>query len=325
MINSFFVKKKEMYLENWRLENWRAEISVGLSLVLIFLLLSIISPYFFTKGNLLNIIYQVSTLGIIAVGQTMVIITAGIDLSVGSVFALSGMLMGMAMVKFGFYIGILVGLFIGFSVGLINGLLISYLRLAPFIVTLGMMSIAHSLTYVISNAKSVLGLPPMLERFGNTVFIGIPLYVFVTFILFSLGQLFLSYTKTGRLLYAVGSNESTARYSGVNVNLYKCLPYIFTGLLVAFSAFIQASHLLAIDPDAGTGLELDSIAAVVIGGTSLFGGKGSMVGTFIGICMMGILRNGLNLLGVSPYWQGTAVGAIIILAIAVERLSYKNK
>ena len=184
-----------------------------------------------------------------------------------------------------------------------------------------MLSITHSLTYVISDAKSIVGLPTAYRAWGKGEVGGVPYYLITFVVLFVLGHLLLTKTKPGRFIYAIGSNEEAARLSGVNVRAYKVLPYAITGVLCAVAALILSGKLGAIDPDTGTGFELDTIAAVVIGGTSLFGGKGSMVGTLIGVFLIGVLSNGLNLLRVNAFWQGTAVGIVIILSVLIERLS----
>jgi ribose transport system permease protein len=221
-------------------------------------------------------------------------------------------------------IGLIATLFVGLIIGTTNGLLVSYGRLAPFIVTLGMLSITNSLTYVISDATSIVGLPDGYRFWGRGEVFGTPLYLITFVVLFVLGQIFLARTKPGRFIYAIGSNEEAARLSGVNVRIYKTLPYAITGLLCAMAAIILSGKLGAIDPDTGTGLELRTIAAVVIGGTSLFGGKGSLYGTLIGVFLIGILNNGLNLLRVNAFWQGTAVGVVIILSVLIERMSRRR-
>ncbi len=307
------------------IRNYESEFGVGITLVVLFVFLSLFSPYFLTTRNILNVIYQISTIGILAAGQTMVIISGGIDLSIGSIFAFSGWIMFKMMVLYGIVPGLLAGLGIGLICGLINGVLISYLKLEPFIVTLGTMAIFNSIIYVISNAKPVTGLPEAVGRFDSFKFLGLPSYVLITIIVFILSQLYLSYAKPGRMMYAIGSNEQAARFSGINVSFYKIIPYVITGALSLVAVFVQSAHLEAIDPDAGRNLNLDSIAAVVIGGASLMGGKGTIFGTVIGVLLMGLLRNGLNLLGVSSYWQGSAIGAVIIIAISIERFTRQEK
>ena len=309
------------------LDNYRVELAMLGALVLLAVILTLIAPNFLTAGNLRNVLWQVTAMGIIAIGQTFVILTGGIDLSVGGIAAVSAMAGGLLMTANGseqVALGIMATLLIGLLAGTVNGLIIAYGRLAPFIVTLGMLSITNSLTYVISDAKSITGLPDAYRVWGRGEIAGVPLYLITFIVLFVLGQIFLSRTKPGRFIYAIGSNEEAARLAGVNVRVYKMLPYTITGFLCAIAAIILSGKLGAIDPDTGTGLELRTIAAVVIGGTSLFGGKGSLYGTLIGVFLIGFLNNGLNLLRVNAFWQGTAVGIVIILSVLVERMSRRG-
>jgi len=291
----------------------------------LFLFFSVSSQYFLKTKNLYNILYQVSAIGILAVAQTMVILTGGIDLSIGSIFTLSGWVMCFLVKDVGFVQGFVAGLAVGLLCGAINGFLIAISRLEPFIITLGTMSIFHGIVYIISNSMAVSNLPIILENIDNYKLFGIPSYVIVLLIVFILGHLFLSYTKTGRMIYAIGSNELAARFSGVPVHLYKMVPYILVGFLSFIAAFIQSAHLMAIDANAGTNLNLESITAVVIGGTSLLGGRGSLIGTAIGVLLIGVLGNGLNMLGVSSYWQRVVVGIILIAAIASQKITLSSK
>ncbi len=308
-------------------DEYRVELAMLGALVLLCVILAVIAPNFLTAGNVRNVLWQVTAIGIIAIGQTFVILTGGIDLSVGGIAAFSAMAGGLLMTLNGsehVAVGVVGTLLIGLLVGVANGVIIAYGRLAPFIVTLGMLSIATSLTYVISDAKSIVGLPDAYRVWGRGELFGGPLYLITFVVLFVLGQLFLARTKPGRFIYAIGSNEEAARLSGVNIRLYRTIPYAITGLLCAIAAIILSGRLGAIDPDTGTGLELRTIAAVVIGGTSLFGGKGSLYGTLIGVFLIGILNNGLNLLRVNAFWQGTAVGIVIILSVLIERMSRRR-
>ncbi|MEA5002712.1 MAG: ABC transporter permease [Christensenella sp.] len=300
--------------------NHTSEFGVGIALICLFVAFSIMSPVFLSSRNLINILYQISALGIVAVGQTMIIITGGIDLSVGSVFELAGWSMCYTILNVGLLEGILVGIGVALVCGIINGVLIAHVKLEPFIVTLGTMSIFHGLAYIISDAKPVSNLPKIMEQIDEFTLAGIPSYVLILIVVFVLGFLFLRFTKPGRMIYAIGSNETAAEYTGVRVGMFKMIPYVISAVCALVAAFVQSSHLMAIDPDAGSNLNLDSVAAVVIGGTALTGGRGTLIGTLIGILLMGILRNGLNLMGVSSYWQGVAVGAILIFAVAVERV-----
>ncbi len=301
---------------------YRVELAMLGALALLCVVLGVVAPNFLTAGNLRNVLWQVTAIGIIAIGQTFVILTGGIDLSVGGIAALSAMAGGLLMTSGGgenVAAGLIATIAVGLVIGLANGLLVSYGRLAPFIVTLGMLSITNSLTYVISDAASIVGLPDAYRFWGRGEIVGIPLYLITFVVLFVLGQIFLSRTKPGRFIYAIGSNEEAARLSGVNVRLYKTLPYANTGLLCAIAALILSGKLGAIDPDTGTGLELRTIAAVVIGGTSLFGGSGGVGGTLVGAGIVAAVNNLLNLLGVPPFSQRIAKGLIILGAVLLER------
>lgn len=298
------------------------EFYVSIALILLFIAFSVISPYFFRSRNLSNVLYQVSAIGILAAGQCMVILTGGFDLSIGGIFTLSGWLMAYMIQNVGFAEGVLVGVGVGLLAGAINGILVAYARLAPFIVTLGTMSIYNGIVYIISDSRAVSNLPEIMSRIDDfKVFGFIPSYVALFFLVFILGQLYLSFAKPGRMIYAIGSNETAAMYSGIPSRIYKLIPYVITGFLAALASFVQSAHLLAIDANAGTNLNLETITAVVIGGAVLGGGKGSLVGTFFGILLIGVLGNGLNLMGVSSYWQRVVVGVILIAAVTSQRMS----
>jgi ribose transport system permease protein len=305
-------------------EEYRVEIGMFGALIALCTFLSIFAGNFLTQGNIRNVLWQVTAIGIIAIGQTFVILTAGIDLSVGGIAALSAMAGGTVMVHTNVALGITVTLLAAAFLGLSNGVLVAYGGLAAFIVTLGMLSIATSLTYVISQQRSITGLPESYRILGRGSIGGIQYYTIIFVTLFIIGHILLTKTKPGRFFYAIGSNEEAARLSGVNVRFYKTLPYMISGLLAGVAALILSGRLGVIDPDTGTGYELQSIAAVVIGGTSLFGGKGTLIGTLIGVFLIGVLNNGLNLLKVSPFWQGTAVGAVIIVSVLLERLARRR-
>ena len=306
------------------LHNFRSEYSVEIMMFLVFLLLcaliSVLTPRFLSAGNIRNLFWQATTVGIIAIGQTLIILTAGIDLSVGGIMAISAMLGGLVMSNTSLGAGITTVLLTGLGVGVLNGVLVSYARLAPFIVTLGTLSITQSLTSVITDGRSIPRLPAGCRFFGYQRVFGLPLYTIVLIGRFILGHMMLKKTKLGRFLYAIGSNEEASRLAGVNVKFNKMIAYSITGLLCAIAALILTSRLGAIDPDTGSGIELDTIAAVVIGGASMSGGKGSLVGTLIGVFFITVLHNGLNLIGVSPFWQGSAVGAVIIISVLLDSM-----
>jgi ribose transport system permease protein len=304
------------------LQRFQLEIRMFVVLVALSVALSIVSSHFFSLGNVFNLMDQSVVTGIAAIGQTFVILVAGIDLSVGALTGVAGMVLGLTLTSLGMPVpvAIVVALIVGGLMGLVNGLLVTFGRIAPFIVTLGMMSIGRSLAYVISDGNSVSSLPQGLSYIGSADLFGVPAnFVFVV-LLFALAYYYLTFTKGGRTIYAIGSNIEAARASGLKVSYYTNLAYMVSGALAAVAAVMLASRLMSIDPIAGNGLELDSIAAVVIGGASLFGGRGSMIGTFFGVLIMGLIRNGLNLLNVGPYWQGSAIGAIIIIAVLAERI-----
>lgn len=313
---------------NLLLKKFKSEYSVEIVMFLVFILLcvviSLISPNFLSTRNIRNLFWQATTVGIIAIGQTLIILTAGIDLSVGGIMAISAMLGGVVMNQFGLGMGIATVILCGLSVGIINGILVAYARLAPFIVTLGTLSITQSLTYVLTDGSSITGLPAGYRFFGYQKFLGLPLYNYILIGLFIIGHIVLKKTKLGRFFYAIGSNEEAARLAGVNVKFNKMMAYAITGVLCSFAVLILTSRLGAIDPDTGRGIELDTIAAVVIGGASMSGGKGSLIGTLIGVFFITVLHNGLNLTGVSPFWQGSAVGSVIIISVLLDGVIRKK-
>ncbi len=282
--------------------------------------LSVVSPYFLTANNLLNAMDQSVVVGMVALGQTMVILIGGIDLSVGSLAGVTGMVLGLTLPTLGLPGAVGLALLTGALAGLASGAIIIFGRLAPFVVTLGVMSIGRSMAYVISGANSVGELPAGLGRLSTDTIGGLPVNFAILLVAYGAAWWFLTRAKGGRTLYAIGSNAEAARVAGLSIRLWSILAYGFSGLMSAVAATFLASRILSIDPIGGNGLELDAIAAVVIGGASLFGGRGSIIGTLFGVFIMVFIRNGLNLLNVSPYWQGTAIGSIIIAAVLAERL-----
>lgn len=288
--------------------------------VVLALVLSIISPYFFTERNMFNILDQSVVLGIIAVGMTLVILTGGIDLSVGSVAGLSGIVLALLLKELPIPAAIVIAVGCGALIGLFSGVLIAIFGLAPFVVTLGVMAMGRSLAYIVSGQRSISGLPMGLQDIVYTTVLGIPTNVIFLIALYIATWAWLTYSKGGRTIYAVGSNIEAARAAGLSTTFYSILPYVVSGALAATAMTFSLAQIMSADPIGGNQLELDAIAAVVIGGASLFGGRGSIFGTLMGVLIMVMIRNGLNLLGVSPFWQGTAIGAIIIFALLAERL-----
>ncbi len=297
-----------------------------IAFILICAVMSVLSPVFLTVTNILNVIRQSSIYGIMAVGMTFVILTAGIDLSVGSILALAGALAAGSL-KAGVNMGlvIVVGLGIGVGCGLVNGLFITVGRITPFVVTLGMMSIARGLTLIYTKGYPISGLSETFRFIGGGDLLAIPfpIIVFVFSVLIAWG--ILTQTRLGRYTYAIGGNEETVKLSGINSSLYKTIVYVISGVGSAISALILTSRLNSAEPVAGQGYELDVIAAVVIGGTSLMGGRGGVWGTLIGALLIGVINNGMNLLGISSYFQLVVKGLIIIGAVLLDRLRQEQE
>jgi ribose transport system permease protein len=283
------------------------------------LFLWILTPHFLTVSNLLNVLEQTSINAVIAVGMTFVILSAGIDLSVGSVLALAGVVMA-TLLHQGWAppAAIAGGLAIGFGFGALNGLAIAWGRLPPFIATLGMMSIARGCALLFTEGRPVSGFDQGFRSLATARLLGIPAPVLVTAGVFLVARGVLSSTRFGRYVYAMGGNEEATRLSGVNVRLHKTLVYGVSGLTSAVAAVLLTARLNSAQPIAGIMYELDAIAAVVIGGTSLAGGEGGVGGTLIGALIMGVLRNGLNLLGVSSFLQQVVIGLVIVVAVLLD-------
>jgi len=292
----------------------------GLAVILMGLALSLLSDQFLTVSNLLNLLRQVSINAVIACGMTLVILTGGIDLSVGSVLALTGaVLAGLAKSGLPWPVALLASLALGAALGLFNGIVITRGRVAPFVATLATMAIARGLTLVYTGGRPISGLPEALRWMGTGYVWRIPAPVIIMFVVFLLVYLMLNHTPVGRYIYAVGSNEEAARFAGIPVARVTLFTYVLTGLASALAGAILTGRLNSAQPTAGGGFELDAIAAVVVGGTSLAGGQGSVLGTAVGALIIGILDNGLNLLGVSSFYQQVAQGAVILLAVLMDR------
>lgn len=300
-----------------RLNDVVSQASAAGALIIVFIALSIASPYFLTANNLFNVGVQVSVVAIIAVGQTLVILTAGIDLSVGSVAGLSGVVGSMAMVQSGLplVLGIIVGILVGAAIGTVNGVLITRMGLPPFIATLGMLGVARGLTFIVSNEVAIYGLPHSFRTVSEGQIGPIPLPVVYLVVIAIIGHLVLSRTKLGRYAYAIGSNKDAARLSGIPINRYLVSVYIISGALAGFGGMIAASLVQSGQPNYGVGLELSVIAACVIGGASLFGGQGTIGGTLIGALLIAIVTDGAVLLNITQYYQQVIIGVIIWAAV----------
>lgn len=299
---------------------------IVVALVLVSVCLSFLTPNFLTAGNLTNIITQSAVVGIAAVGATFVIITSGIDLSVGSNIALSGMVGAIAAQATGSgWVGIGVVLLVSVVVGAFNGVSVAWLGLAPFIVTLAVMGMARGLTLQMSQGQSVYGLPESLKWLGSSAILDIKASALLTVLLFVVAHFVLSQTTFGHRVYAVGGNSEAARLAGINVKGVVFATYVIAGATAGIAAIILLGRLDSATPNAAMGTELQVIAAVVIGGTSLFGGKGSMIGTLVGVLLIGIINNGLTLLNVSSFWVQFVQGALIFLAVLLDSFNSRRK
>ena len=311
------------------------EIGVLIALILLFLIFSLSSPYFFSMNNLLNIIRQVSLLGIMAVGMTMIIVSGEIDLSVGASYGLSAIVAGLAMAN-EFTIGssIIIALLVGLVVGTVNGLLVTYGRIPALIVTLGMLNVARGAALLLSK-----GLPisaskrtvsdPNIDKFlfigQGKIFDIIPMMIIFLLATVLIGYVLFNKNIYGFHMRAVGGNPNAARASGINVKKIKIIAFAITGFLCAVAGILNLSFLANVQGTVGAGLELEVIAAVIIGGTTLAGGEGTILGTLIGVLIMGVLRNGLVLLGVSPFWQILLIGVVIIGAVGIDMWTRRKR
>jgi len=292
-----------------------------LILILMWLLLSLLSPYFFTASNLWEITLQTAVIGIIAAGQTLVILSGGIDLSVGSVFACAGIAGGLVFQATGnLWLTLAATLLSGAALGSLNGLFVSRLRVPPFIATLGMLGMARGLALILSRGIPIFGLSKEYLWIGQgKLFDLIPIPTLILLAVFALVYFIARYTRFGRFTYATGSNAEAAKLSGINLGQVLLGTFALSGLLCGVAAVIEAARLGTIQPAGGNGYELLAIGAVVIGGTSLFGGEGNVIATLIGALIETTIRNGLNLLGVNAFWQYVVNGAVIIAAVAVDQ------
>ena len=299
-----------------------AKIGPLIGLVFIVILLAFLSDSFLTVDNILNLLRQISINALIAFGMTFVILTAGIDLSVGSLLALgSALTAGMLSSGMDPILAIFLGLIIGLVLGALNGLIITKGKVAPFIATLATMTIFRGATLVYTDGKPVTGLSDsvLFQMMGKGYFFFIPVPVIIMLVVFLVLYFILHNTVFGRRVYAVGGNEEAATLSGVKSDRIKILVYSLTGMLAVLAGIILTSRLNSAQPTAGTMYELDAIAAVVIGGTSLMGGRGRITGTLIGALIIGVISNGLNLLNVSSFYQQIVKGAVILFAVMLDR------
>lgn len=294
-------------------------------LLLISIFLSLFARNFFSGDNLLNVLRQAAVYAIMGCGMTFVIISGGIDLSQGSMLALCHVLAAYVLAggQGSIPLAIVVAIMAGGIIGMANGLIITSVNIPPFIVTMGMQQILRGVSLLITDANMIEARIPRFRVLGIGYILGIPVPVILFIIVGLLSQYILSYTSSGRYIFAIGSNEEAARLSGVRVKWNKMKVYIIAGLMVGFASVVYLARLGTAQPAAGGNYELEAIAATVIGGTSMTGGEGGILGTILGAIVVAVIRNGLILLGLSPYIQQISVGAIIILAVAVDMLRFR--
>ncbi|HZH34118.1 MAG TPA: ABC transporter permease [Pyrinomonadaceae bacterium] len=281
-----------------------------------------LAPQFLSLDNLVNVAISIAVIGILAVGMTFVILTGGIDLSIGSVVALAGVIAAIVAQKTGLVgLGFAAALGVGLASGAFNGVTIAYFRVPPFVVTLAVLTIARGLAFILSEGRSIGNLPENFGWLGKSSIFGIPFSVLLMLATFAAGWFVLAQTRFGRYVYAVGGNREAAFLAGINVKKTTLTIYLLNGFLVGLAAIVLASRLGAGVPNSGLQYELDVIAAVVVGGTSLSGGRGSAVSTLFGTIFIGVLNNGLNLAGIDPYLQKIVLGAVILLAVLADRFN----
>jgi len=290
-------------------------IVIGLVVVM-----AVVSPNFLTTTNLLNVVRQIAINGILAIGMTVVCLTGGIDLSVGSIVAFSGIVTAGLLRDSGLpmIVVVLIAVVVGALMGLYNGYFVAYWNAAPFVVTLSMMTIGRGMTYVYCDGRPISNLPTNFLAIGKGSIAGIPVPTIILIIVFLLASVMLTKLKFGRYIYAVGGNDNAAMVSGINVKRIKMMVYVLSGTACGIAAIILTARVSAGLPTAGSGYELDAIAATVIGGTSLSGGRGRLWGTIVGAILLGIVNNGLDLLNVSSFYQQIVKGLIILGAILID-------
>jgi len=302
------------------------EIGIFLGLVILFIFFSIFSRTFLTVNNLLNITRQVSIIGILSIGMTLAILIGGIDLSVGSVVAFVGVITADMMVSYELSIGlsIVIGLLVGVGIGFINGSLISFFKVPAFIATLGTMTIFRGATFIYTQGRPIYNLPRQFGFIGAGYVGPIPFPTIMFFIVIILASFLLKKTTLGRSIYSIGGNQEAALYSGIPVRRRQIITFCIVGFISALSGVILASRLRSGLPTAGQGYELTAIAAVILGGASITGGVGTVLGTFFGALLIGTLQNGLNLIGVDPFVLELITGIVIVFAVIIDRFKEKG-
>lgn len=302
------------------------EMTIFAVFVAIVLFLAISTPQFLTTANILAILVATSLIAVVACGQTFVIITGGIDLSCGSVVALAGVVAGLALqAGASTSVGILVGILTGLACGLFNGCAVTLLNMNPFIVTLSVLAMARGLAFIVTGGNTIFGFPDAFDRLGGGLIAHFPIAGIISLMAFFLCYLVLSRTVLGSEIYAVGGNREAARLAGIPVSRTLLIVYLVSGAFAGLGGVILTGRLDSAQPIAATGLELNAIAGVVIGGASLFGGRGSMLGTMLGVLLIGVINNGLTLNNVQPFWVQFIQGAVIFAAVLFDSINQKRR
>lgn len=298
--------------------------STILALIILGAFLAMINPNFLTPDNIINVLIQTTVNGVLACGVMLIIITGGTDLSAGRILGFAGVVTAIVAKSVHPALGILAGLLAGTALGCANGLVVTRLNIAPFIVTLGMQSVAYGLTLILSNSAPVSGMPGLVVGIARYRVLGlIPVLVIIMTVVVAITGFILKYTRFGRLLYGIGGNEEATRLSGIDVKNNKLKAYVWGGFMAGIAGIMLTARLNSAQPTAGFGYELDAIAAAVIGGTSMSGGVGTATGTLLGALVLSVIRNGLNLLSIPTNWQQVVIGGVIIAAVFLDNI--KNK
>jgi ribose transport system permease protein len=303
------------------------ELTIFLSVLAFAALLAFSSPNFLNRANLIALLVGLSFDMIVAVGMTILMVSGGFDMSVGSTLALAGAVAGYSITKYGapFWLGIVFGLLTGMLVGLSNGLLITKIRVNPFIATLGMMQVVRGIVFLLTAGLGIPNLPDAFNYFGQEKWFGLQIPVWIMLFLVIVGEILLRRWSFFRQSYFVGGNERSARLSGINIDIVKITNYVIVALMAAVSGLLLAGRMGTASVSAGLGAELRVISAVVIGGASLSGGEGSIFGALLGVILLNLISNGLNLLGINVYWQNVVIGGVLIIAVAADSLSHRSK
>ena len=304
-----------------------SQVFVYLVLLFVFVFFSVLTKTFLSTKNLLNICRQVSMTGICAVGMTMVLLTGGIDISIGSIIALSGVVSAKLIndLGFGIFPAMVVGVLVGIVCGLISGIMVAHFEVPALIATLAMQTIARGFAFIMTQGIPVYGLPESIKTLGPGYFLGIPIPVYILALVFFIGWWMLEQTSFGRHLYAIGGNEEVARLSGINVLVKKIQIYSLSGFFAGLSGVIMLSRLNSGQPATSEGFEMDVITAAVLGGVSVAGGQGKIINVVAGVLIMGMLSNGMTLMNLDEYWQWVAKGAVLLFAVAFDNMQRRRK